>query len=305
MRSFIFVVCVFLVGVAPAQAANCTQISTGRIPIEDMRSDSYQGYPGGLYPGGSNERPAIYLASGLAAASSIRPINGKIGLISTGMSNATMTFSAFKQVADAYPDKNPALVIVDGAQGGMGVVDWLTKPNAAGSPWRILDQRVQAAGLSPNQVQAMWLYHGEESVSSYGGPFPTDARTLADQIKQVVQIAESKYPNLRMIQVESMTYMGYSATTARQEPMSGYDTQFAAKWLIEDRITGAWTPRSYVDWSFQQWADGASPRNDGFTWLCEDVGDDGVHPSWTGRMKVAHKILDTYLADPTTAWFRV
>lgn len=269
-----------------------------------MEAATYQGYEGGLYPGGANTMPDTHFQAGLASAALIQPINGKIGLISTGMSSATQTFSAFKALADADPSTNPSLVIVDGAQGGKGVVDWINRPDHPTSPWSTLAKRIKQAGLTPNQIQVMWMYHGEEDPADYGGPFPTDARTLASQMRQVVALAEARYPNLRQIHVADMTYIGYSSVASRAEPRYGYDTQFAVKWLIEDQIGKKWQPRSFVDWSARQWADGATPRSDGFTWLCEDVEDDGVHPSALGEAKAARAILARYLADPTTPWFR-
>ena len=57
-------------------------------------------------------------AQGSRASRKVRPIDGKIVLLSIGMSNATAEFAAFKRVADRDPAKNPNLTIVDGAQDG-------------------------------------------------------------------------------------------------------------------------------------------------------------------------------------------
>jgi hypothetical protein len=69
----------------------------------------------------------VHEAAGVELAKSIRPLDangqpsddGKIVLLSIGMSNATQEFSMFKQIADSDQEENPKLVIVDGAQGGM------------------------------------------------------------------------------------------------------------------------------------------------------------------------------------------
>ena len=106
--------------------ANCARTSTGLIPLTDLGAGVYRGQQGGLYPGGSNSPPAEYAALGAARAGEVRPLNargepdplGRIGLLSIGMSNATQEFSAFKREADSDPAKSPAVVIVDGAQGG-------------------------------------------------------------------------------------------------------------------------------------------------------------------------------------------
>ena len=50
--------------------------------------------------------------------------DGKIVLISLGMSNTTQEFSQFKKIADAEPNKSPSVVIVDCAQNGQGAAQW-------------------------------------------------------------------------------------------------------------------------------------------------------------------------------------
>ena len=98
--------------------ADCSLTSTGLVPLTDMGRRRYRGFRGGLYPAGRNHPTAAYLRKGLAAARQVRPIDGKIVLLSIGMSNATAEFSAFKRVADRDPAKNANLTIVDGAQDG-------------------------------------------------------------------------------------------------------------------------------------------------------------------------------------------
>ena len=98
--------------------SDCTLTSTGLIPLTDMARLRYHGYRGGLYPGGRNRPTAVYLRKGLAASRKVRRIDGKIVLLSIGMSNATAEFGAFKRVIDRDPAKNPNLTIVDGAQDG-------------------------------------------------------------------------------------------------------------------------------------------------------------------------------------------
>src|SRR5262249_12798912 len=109
---------------APAQpAADTAKLK----PLTELGREKYQGYQGGLYPEGKNERPAAHEAAGLALAKQVQPLDadgkpakdGKVVLLSVGMSNTTQEFSAFKRIADADMDRNASLVLVDGAQGGM------------------------------------------------------------------------------------------------------------------------------------------------------------------------------------------
>ena len=95
-------------------------------PLTELGEGNYKTDEGGLYPGGGNEPPKAHLEAGLARAARIVPLgedgkawaNGKIVLLSIGMSNTTQEFQAFMELARADPDLNPALKLVDGAQGG-------------------------------------------------------------------------------------------------------------------------------------------------------------------------------------------
>src|SRR5205823_6171322 len=97
------------------------------VPLTTLGKEQYQGFGGGLYPDGMNERPAAHEAAGQALAGRVQPLDpegkpspeGKIVLLSVGMSNTTQEFSAFVRLANANPRKNPRLALVDGAQGGM------------------------------------------------------------------------------------------------------------------------------------------------------------------------------------------
>ena len=87
-------------------------------PLADLGTKRYHGYTGGLYGNGKNAPSAAYLKTGLAAAKRVHPIDGRVVLLSIGMSNTTQEFSAFKRLADSDARKSPQLTIVDGAQGG-------------------------------------------------------------------------------------------------------------------------------------------------------------------------------------------
>src|SRR5258708_37038012 len=76
---------------------DCTLTNLGITPINDLGPGLYKGYAGGLYPNGANTRPGAHEAAGLNIATNlIQPLtavgnvdttNGKIGLLSIGMSN--------------------------------------------------------------------------------------------------------------------------------------------------------------------------------------------------------------------------
>ena len=123
----------------PTPAQNCAGTSIGAKPLMDLGSGMYMGYTGGLYLNGSNAMPAAHASSGLAAANAVTPRDasgapspsGKIVLLSVGMSNTTQEFSTWIPISSADPQRNAAVVVVDGAQGGQDAVI-VTNPKCSG-----------------------------------------------------------------------------------------------------------------------------------------------------------------------------
>src|SRR5829696_6695868 len=110
-----------LVLAGSSHAQNCAQTSVGLTPLPVLGAGDYQGFQGGLYPGGANDRPLAHKVTGLAQATAVVPRdaagapdpNGKIVFLSVGMSNCTQEFSRFVQLANADPSKHPRVVLVD------------------------------------------------------------------------------------------------------------------------------------------------------------------------------------------------
>jgi hypothetical protein len=296
--------------------------STGLVPLTDLGQGLYKGKPGGLYPGGRNERPEAHEAVGLRLARAVRPLDaegkpaedGKVVLLSIGMSNATQEFSAFQRLAANQPGLNPKLVLVDGAQGGMtaGVIAQPEGPRGR-QFWATVGDRLKSAGVTLAQVQAAWVKEADPGPTA---PFPDDAQTLSDELAQVARLLHDRFPNLKLAYLSSRTYGGFATTPLNPEPWA-YQSGFAVKWLIEAQIAGSpdlnFDPERgpvrapWLAWGPYLWADGVKPRGDGLTYAKADFGPDGTHPSNTpgrGREKVGRLLLDFFKSDPTTRpWF--
>jgi hypothetical protein len=226
---------ILLLAPAPATclASDCSAPTTGFTPLNAPFAGSYHSMADGLYPGGANLRPAGHEAAGLQLASQVTPRgpagsadanNGKIVFLSVGMSNTTMEFSAFKTVADQDPDKNPRVVIVDGAQGGWSA-DRLVANGA--QYWTTVDTRLAASGVTAAQVQAAWMKQADASPTL---PFPDHARQLQSQLLTIAQTLRQRFPNLRLLYLSSRIYAGYATTKLNPEPYA-YEGAFAVKWL--------------------------------------------------------------------------
>ncbi len=287
-------------------AANCNGTSVGFTPLNDLATGSYHGYEGGLYPNGYNYPPVGYKLWGQTRTQAIQPLdangnpnpNGKVVLLSIGMSNTTMEFSTFKTIADADPSKNPKLTIVDGAQGGQDA-EIIKNPNA--QFWTIVDQRLTGAGVSDNQVQVAWL---KEAIANENEAFPTDAQHLRNDLNLIVQIMQARYPHLQVIYLASRIYAGYARSPLNPEPYA-YQSGFAVKWLIENAIDSS-NPAAgiWLAWGPYTWADGLNARSDGLQWFCPDFQSDGTHPSASGQQKVANMLLNFFKSDTLArTWF--
>src|SRR5215467_12438650 len=64
----------FLLVLRSVSASDCSKTSVGFTPLNDLGAGSYKGMQGGLYPGGSNVRPAGHETAGLDLARSIGPL---------------------------------------------------------------------------------------------------------------------------------------------------------------------------------------------------------------------------------------
>ena len=290
--------------------------STGLVPLPDLAGGQHKGVEGGLYPGGRNRPPDEHLQAGLRQAALVTPRNesgdpvsdGKIVLLSIGMSNTTMEFGAFQEMADGAGGLNPDLVIVDGAQGGQAA-EVTADPEAR--YWEVLDERLGEAGVSRAQVQAVWI---KQATIRPLLPFPDEAKLLQRYLVDTVHVLADRFPNLRLTYFSSRIYAGYATSQLNPEPHA-YESGFAVKWLIADQIEGdpdlsydqergpARSP--WLAWGPYLWADGTKGRSDGLKYAVTDLrSDDGTHPSATGMQIVATQLLDFFSSDPTTRpWF--
>ncbi|RMG53813.1 MAG: hypothetical protein D6723_06515 [Acidobacteria bacterium] len=309
-------------GVALAgRASDCSKTSVGLTPLTELGTGTYQGKRGGLYPNGMNTPPPEHFLAGLRLAEEIEPLdangrpdprNGRIVLISIGMSNTTQEFSTFIELANDDPEKNPLLTIVDGAQGGMSANRIIDPDDGATGTrfWTRVDQRLRRAGVTPNQVQVAWVKEADPRPTL---PFPADAEQLQSELAIIAQILKHRFPNLKLAYFSSRIYAGYATTSLNPEPFA-YQSGFAVKWLIERQINGdpalnfdplrGEVNAPWLAWGPYLWADGLRARQDGLIWECDDFREDGTHPSEKGRRKVAALLLDFFKTDPTARpWF--
>ncbi len=312
-------------GARPQGKAIQATESTGLVPVTDMGEQRYKGQTGGLYGEGRNTLTESLQAAAQKELARIQPLdasgkpskNGKIVLISLGMSNTTQEFSTFKKLADADPNKSPSVAIVDCAQGGQAAHQWAYPDEGRNkerpSPWTVMDQRIEQAGVSPAQVQVLWLKQAQMGPAQLG-EFPKHAESLRDDTAVILRKLKERFPNLRIVCLSSRIYAGYATSPLNPEPYA-YESAFSVRWLIEGQARGDpdlnWDPAKgqvkspLLLWGPYLWADGVKGRkSDDLVWKREDLAGDGTHPSTSGRQKVARMLLQFFKSDPNArSWF--
>jgi hypothetical protein len=299
------------------ETASTGRDKIGLKPLTEMTAeDRYKGEEGGLYGQGRNTPPEEHRQAAMAQAKRIEPLDkpgkpsgeGRIVLVSISMSNATQEFSTFKRIADSDPAKSNRLTIVDCAQGGQAMAEWV---NPEGGPWQVAARRLDEASVTPEQVQVAWIKLANKNPM---GELDSHGKKLQRDTLSVVQNAKAKFPNLRIAYLGSRIYGGYTNRQLNPEPYA-YESAFPARWLIRDQIRGD-AALNYDEtrgpakaplllWGPYFWADGVTPRkSDMLVWLRSDLSGDGVHPSTTGREKVARMLLEFFRTDETAKpWF--
>ena len=266
---------------------------------------TYKGFQGGLYENGSNVVPSDHDAAGKKYAAQVAPINGKIVLLSIGMSNAKDEFGTFLRTYGTNPAINPSVAIVNGAQNGIGACSWTVAQGMPGqngcygnapNPYDlVLNTELTPAGLTESQVEVVWL----KEANSLAAPFPpslpvntkcppahvlgnttcADAYVYEGYLGGILRAAKTRYPNLKLVFISSRIYGGYNQSSKSHEPYT-YEYGFSTKWAIQAQINQAdrgsqpdpiagnlsYGVAPWAVWGPYLWADGNIARSDGLAW---------------------------------------
>jgi hypothetical protein len=322
-----------IVAFAFSSHGDCTLTSTGNIPLNEL-TVPYRNTQGGLHANGANNRPAAHFQAGIQIATTqVRPLNasgqvdntnGKIVLVSVGMSNTTQEWAigdrvtrdptkAFKCRANNDRALNPQIVVIDCAQGGRDVVHWssLSDPTWATAIQRVTNTIVDGQHITTNQVQFAWVKLALKEAPTYG-PFPTHVRQFQNYLEMTIRNIKTAFPNVKMAFVSTRTRSYSNSMTGLSPEPYAYETGFGVKWMIQKQIDGDPSLRfsgpdavaPYLSWGPYFWIDGHHRRSDGAIWNCDDLISDFTHPSFSGVNKVSSQLLAFFKTDPTaTPWY--
>lgn len=292
--------------------------------LNDLGAGTYSrpgqttGYQGGLYPDGANVRPPAHDAAGLEQAWQVQPLNaagqpaadGRIVMVSIGMSNTGQEFGSFRALLRNNPLVNPLLTTVNGGVSGQTAERWLDPDSPEDRAWHELFLRLDAARVTPAQVQVAWV----KLTLPRRGEFPDKAQELQADLEIIARLLKQEFPNLRIAYFSSRIRSYVVNSPGLSPDPEAYEGGFAVKWMIAKQIAGDATLNfdpargpvvaPYLAWGPYLWADGLNARSDGLTWAAEDLYGDCTHPSETGKAKVAEMLYDFFTTDTTAApWF--
>ena len=283
---------------------DCSNTSIGQTALDEMvPGQSYQGQTGGLYGNWQNSPPAGHLNKALTAASQIQPINGKIVLMSIGMSNTNQEFTAFMAQANNDSGVSDSIVLVNGAQPTQTADRWAKN--------EVVWERIPfPPGIGPGDVQVIWL-----KLSDYPSDFANFQQNIMTVITQ--KLPEYGYANVKLIYVSSRIYAGYTLCLLNPEPLS-YETGFVMQKVVLDQINDTsdggitYSNAPVILWGPYLWADGTKANSKGISWSCNnnlnssqmDYQADGTHPSAAGEAKVGAALLNFFKTNTTSKdWF--
>lgn len=306
----------------PPSTTRVTEDTSHLKPLTELGTEKYQGFAGGLYPDGKNERPAAHEAAGLRLAAAIKPLNakgepdeenGRVVLMSIGMSNTSQVSSGFRGALREASGVNSRFTFLDGAQGGMtaAAIQDPDDGRRGAQYWGTIDQRLKEQGLTREQVQIVWIKQADAGPSE---GFPGYAQKLEKELQRIVQVVHERFPNVKLAYLSSRTYGGYATSRLNPEPYA-FESGFSVKWLIEKQLAGDlelnFDPKNgdvkapWLSWGPYLWANGTTKRAaDGFISEQGDFGPDGTHHTSQGIAKYGELLLTFFRTDSTTrGWF--
>ncbi len=189
--------------------------------------------------------------------------------------------------------------------------------------------------LSEKQVQAVWVKVASPAPEGSGfSPLcdpsisgcvndvtHTEAIHLEQQLGAIARALRTRYPNLKQVFLASRIYAGYIIIDKSPEPFA-YEYGFSAKWAIQaqinqtrgqgiDAVAGDLDYNNgtapWIAWGPYLWANGATPRSDGLTWIRDTdyQTKDYQHPSQpVGVDKVDGLLFTFFTTSAYTPWFR-
>jgi hypothetical protein len=257
--------------------------------------------------------PGSYKALPLRLADSGEPVvtavDGVIGVVCVGMSNAQQECAAFvDRVRGPWAGEvDPRVRVANCAVGGHAIERW-NDPAFDDRLWDACrDVKLAAAGIRVDQVRV--LYHKAANQFTTGPnnavlplyPDPhSDYERFLSNLAVFAARVSTEFPSVQAVYTSSRSYGGYAPHPGRGEPLSYEEGHALNSWLRHNpRVGGVWH-----GWGPYLWAPDCATgvtNGAGLCYVRADYVEDGVHPSADGRAKIARALHDDLLRH---AWYR-
>lgn len=313
-----------------AQAPNCGALTPGLIPLTDLGPGFFEGYQGGLFPGGANaENPASsHFKKGRSFAKNLQPldslgnINYDRGVILMGGFGPSIPGHLMDELVPIVRDTtddiyktNICFDAINMSAGGKGL-DYAIGSDST-KYWNNMKNKITGKGYNILQMQVGWIYFNDKWDTAAEITFPDEPMQVADDLTTYLQLLKIYFPNIKIVFVSGRHYGGFCDTLMEQyaaisEPSSYYNN-FAVKWLIERQITGdpdlryfgINTKVPFITWGNYFWTNGASPRiTDGRNYPCEKFSvTDGYHLTDSTNVEDANYMMNYFYTSEFSKYY--
>ncbi len=239
----------------------------------------------------------------------VTPVDGLIGVVCVGMSNARIECDAWLDgLASSWEDEvDPVVRVVNCAVGGHAIEKWID-PSFDASLWDACrDHRLRQAGLRPDQVRVVVHKAANQfGIAADGSglpPYPdpgSDYFAFLDHLDAFAARIPVELPSVQAVYTSTRSYGGFTSRVSRGEPLSYEEGHALNSWLASTPSPGG----VWYGWGAYLWAPrcGTGPTDaTGFCYVRDDFRTDGVHPSEVGAPRIAERLHAWLLNE---AWYR-
>ena len=252
---------------------------------------------------------ALWLRLTDNGAPNVTAVDGVIGLVCVGMSNANQECTAFiAAVRGAWAGEVSTQVRVANCAVGSHAVERWMDPAYDAVLWDdCVARKLPAAGIRPEQVRVLWHKAADMNTTGPGGsrlpvyPDPSsDYFTFQRNLSAFAARVKGKLPSVQAVYSSSRSYGGFAGSFARGEPLSYEEGHALNAWLADHAsVDGVW-----YGWGAYLWAPACGTGVTNASGVCyerSDFVDDGVHPSDAGRAKIARLVHERFRRE---GWYR-
>jgi len=239
----------------------------------------------------------------------VTAVDGVIGLVCVGMSNASQECGAFQTAVRGIwaAEVNSQVRVANCAVGGQAIEAW-SDPARDSLLWNdCIARKLSAAGIRADQVRVVYHKAANMNTSGPGGsrlpayPDPaSDFFAFRRNLTAFSARVKAKVPSVQAVYTTSRSYGGYATSFTRGEPLSYEEGHALNGWLAEHAaVDGVW-----YGWGPYIWAPACDSGVTNASGLCYDRADyvsDGVHPSGAGQAKIARLVHERFRRE---AWYR-